>query len=69
MADPYPAIGTNYRPNIETSTTNPQNIIEKSMKHHRQINSKPVLARTGSADSERAANKEYNESKGKLRKI
>ena len=22
MADPYPAIGTNYRPNIETSTTN-----------------------------------------------
>ena len=22
MADPYPAIGTNYRPNIETYTTN-----------------------------------------------
>ena len=22
MADPYPAIGTNYRPNIEPSTTN-----------------------------------------------
>ena len=22
MADPYPAVGTNYRPNIETYTTN-----------------------------------------------
>ena len=22
MADPYPAVGSNYRPNIETSSTN-----------------------------------------------